>query len=133
MPARNPEDLNRIFGDALNAGDLDALTALYEPGAALRPMPDQTVHGHAAIRSALAGFLGMKPTMTLMSKPLGEAGGIALTTSRWTLTGTGQDGKPTAMTGHSVEVARRQPDGTWLYVIDMPWGLGWQEAQGGGG
>jgi hypothetical protein len=27
------------------------------------------------------------------------------------------------MSGHSVEVARRQGDGTWLFVIDTPWGL----------
>lgn len=25
--------------------------------------------------------------------------------------------------GQSVEVARRQADGTWLFVIDTPWGL----------
>jgi ketosteroid isomerase-like protein len=125
MPARNPEDLDRLFSEALNAGDIDALTKLYEPQAALRPSPDQGVHGHAAIRSALAGFLGMKPTITMTIKTLGQAGDLALTTSNWKLTGTGPDGNPVAMTGQGVEVARRQSDGTWLYAIDIPWGLGW--------
>lgn len=126
MPARNPEDLDRLFSDALNAGDLDALTGLYEPQATLRPTPDQAVHGHAAIRAALAGFLGMKPSIAMTIKTLGQTADLALTTSSWQLTGTGSDGNPVTMTGHGVEVARRQPDGTWLYAIDTPWGLGWQ-------
>jgi ketosteroid isomerase-like protein len=125
MPARNPEDLDRLFTEALNAGDVDALTKLYEPQAALMPSPDQAVHGHAAIRSALAGFVGMKPTISMSIKTLGQAGDLALTTSNWKLTGTGPDGNPVAMTGQGVEVARRQSDGTWLFAIDIPWGLGW--------
>ncbi|MEO8630300.1 MAG: nuclear transport factor 2 family protein [Betaproteobacteria bacterium] len=82
MPARSPEDLDKLFTAALNAGDLDALTALYEPQAALRPMPDQEVHGAAAIRAALSGFLGMKPAITMTIKVIGQAEGIALTTSK---------------------------------------------------
>jgi uncharacterized protein (TIGR02246 family) len=123
MPARHPEDIDRLFSAALNAGDLDAMMALYEPRAAFAPTPAETVHGHAAIRSALAKFLGMKPTLTLTSRTVAEADGIALTTSRWTLTGTGEGGKPVTMTGQSAEVVRRQSDGTWRCVIDTPWGL----------
>ena len=46
-----------------------------------------------------------------------------MTTSKWVLEGTGPDGKPIKMEGQSAEVARRQPDGTWLFVIDNPFGL----------
>ena len=31
MPARRPEDCDALFGDHVNAGDLEALLALYEP------------------------------------------------------------------------------------------------------
>ena len=31
MPARNPEELDRLFSEALNAGNLEALVALYDP------------------------------------------------------------------------------------------------------
>src|SRR4029450_10309582 len=48
---------------------------------------------------------------------------LALTTSKWVLEGIGADGKPARMEGQSAEVARRQPDGTWLFVIDNPYGL----------
>jgi len=126
MAARNPEDLDRLFAEALNAGDLASLMRLYEPQATIRPMPAEAVHGLAAIREALAGFIGMKPKITIAAKTLGQAGGLALTTSRWQLTGTGQDGNPVAMSGQGVEVARQQPDGNWLFVIDTPWGLGWE-------
>jgi ketosteroid isomerase-like protein len=56
-------------------------------------------------------------------KKLAEAGDLALTTSKWVLEGIGADGKPARMEGQSAEVARRQPDGTWLFVIDNPYGL----------
>ena len=123
MGARTPEDLDRLFAAALNAGDLEALVRLYEPQAALRPAPDQVVQGHAAIRDALTGFLQMKPAIELTPKILGECSDIALVSAHWTLKGTGADGKPVQMTGSSVEVARRQADGTWLFAIDTPWGL----------
>ena len=123
MGARTPEDLDRLFANALNAGDMEAMIALYEPKAALRPAPSQIVEGHAAIRDALRGFLQMKPTIELSPRVLGQCSDIALVSARWTLKGTGPDGKPVEMTGTSVEVARKQTDGTWLFAIDTPWGL----------
>lgn len=65
----------------------------------------------------------MKPQIKLDVKKLAETGGIALTTSKWVLEGTGPDGKPVKIEGQSAEVSRRQPDGTWLFVIDNPHGL----------
>ncbi|HET7755343.1 MAG TPA: hypothetical protein VFK85_15650 [Anaeromyxobacteraceae bacterium] len=47
-----------------------------------------------------------------------------LDAGRWTLEGTGEGGKPVRLEGRSVEVARRQPDGSWLYVMDAPFGVG---------
>lgn len=125
MPARSPEALDRLFSKALNAGDLDALVALYEPQATLTPQPGTVVTGGKAIREALSAFLTSKPTITLENKTLAQTGDIALITAKWELSGTGPDGNPVKMSGHSVEVCRRQPDGTWLFVIDTPWGLEW--------
>ena len=123
MGARTPEDLDRLFALALNSGDLEALVRLYEPQAALRPGPGQVVQGHAAIRTALAGFIAMKPTLELAPRVLGQCNDVALLTASWTLKGTGADGAPVQMSGNSVEVARRQADGSWLFAIDTPWGL----------
>jgi ketosteroid isomerase-like protein len=47
---------------------------------------------------------------------------LALLRGEGTLKGTGPDGKPVEMSGKNVEVARRQPNGEWLFVIDHPFG-----------
>ncbi len=123
MTARNPEEIDRLFSDALNAGNLDALVALYEPQAALSPEPGKVVTGTKAIREALSGFLAMKPKMAMMTRILAQGGDIALLTSKWDLSGTAADGAPVKMSGQSAEVCRRQKDGSWLFAIDNPWGL----------
>jgi uncharacterized protein (TIGR02246 family) len=124
MPATKPEELDRLFAQALNAGNLDALLALYEPNAALAPQPGQVVTGTQSIREALQAFIAMKPTLTMLeTKTILQTSEIALTSAKWELSGTGPDGAPVTMTGQSAEVARRQGDGTWRLVIDSPWGL----------
>jgi uncharacterized protein (TIGR02246 family) len=125
MPAHKPEELDELFTQAFNSGDLDALVALYEPEGCINPEPGQVAIGTQAIREALSGFLAMNPKLTLEVKNLNQISDIALTSGNWQLTGTGPDGSPVDMKGQSVEVSRRQPDGTWLFVIDNPFGLGW--------
>ena len=123
MPARKPEELDVLFAHALNAGDIEAVIKLYEPGACLMPEPGQVVSGTKAVREALGGLLAMKPRIKLDVKKLAETGDIALTSAKWVLEGTGPDGSPVKVEGQSAEVARRQPDGSWLFVIDSPHGL----------
>ncbi|MBM3942978.1 MAG: DUF4440 domain-containing protein [SAR202 cluster bacterium] len=123
MPARSPEELDRLFAQALNSGNLESLAALYEPAASLSPQPGHTVTGTQGIRQALAIFLSMKPKINLMPRLLAQAGDVALVSAAWTLTGTGPDGSPVNLSGQSAEVCRRQRDGSWRYVIDNPFGL----------
>ena len=59
MPARNPEELDRLFSEALNSGNLEALVALYEPQATLTPEPGHVVTGTQAIREALSASLNL--------------------------------------------------------------------------
>lgn len=124
MPARTPDEVDRLFAQNLNAGNLDELVGIYEPQATLMPSPGTLVSGTAAIREALAGFLAGKPKMTLTAKVVAQSGALAVTSAKWQLSMTGPDGKPANMTGESVEVVRRQADGTWRAVIDLPFGAG---------
>lgn len=126
MSAKRPEELDRLFAQSLSAGNLDALLALYEANAALAAQPGMVVTGTQSIREALQAFIAMKPTLTILeSKTVVQTGEIALTSARWQLTGSGPDGSPVTMSGHSAEVVRLQADGTWRFVIDSPWGLAW--------
>jgi uncharacterized protein (TIGR02246 family) len=122
MRAMTPDEIDTLFAQALNAGDLEGLVALYEPQASLMPMPGSVVCGTAAIRDALAGFLAAEPSITLTARTLAQSGDVALVTAQWRLALTDQDGKPATMNGQSVEVVRRQPGGHWLFAIDFPFG-----------
>ena len=124
MPKAGPDDAVRTFFDTFSKGDLDGVVAMYELTAQLVAQPGQIVQGHAAIREALKGFLGLKPTLTAEKTALVVAGDIALSTVKWTLAGTGPDGAPVRMEGTTSDVLRRQSDGRWLFVIDNPWGAG---------
>ncbi len=122
MPARSPEEVNSLFAEALHAGDLDSLVALYEEAAILVPQPGQIATGKNEIRQALGGFIALKPTMKVEVYRVFQTGGIALTHSDWTLTGTAPDGSAVNMGGKSADVMRQQSDGTWLLIIDNPFG-----------
>jgi ketosteroid isomerase-like protein len=123
MTARNPEDIDRIFERELNAGNLEGLVSLYEPSASFTVEPGKVVSGTSAIREALAGFLSLTPSITLSPRILGNAGDIALLSSRWVLKGTAPDGSAVDLSGESAEVVRRQADGSWKFIVDSPWGL----------
>jgi len=61
-----PEQLHISFQDAFNRHDLDAIVALYEPGAVL-VRADGPAQGTDAIREAYRGFLAMCPTIALQT------------------------------------------------------------------
>ena len=61
--------------------------------------------------------------MTLAQRLVSRTDDLALLTSKWEVTMTGPDGQRAKMNGQSVEVARRQPDGSWRFAIDMPFGV----------
>jgi ketosteroid isomerase-like protein len=86
MSARSPEELDCLFSQALNAGDLDALVALYEPAGSLSSEPGQVVTCHQATWQALSAFIAMWPKIIMEVKTCAQAGDIALTTAKWKLT-----------------------------------------------
>jgi uncharacterized protein (TIGR02246 family) len=122
MPATSPEQIHRLFGSAFNAGDLDELMTLYEPDAALIPQPGSVAHGTEEVRAALQQYLALQGRITLETKLVVEVGDLAYLSNTWSLSGTGADGQPLTLGATTAEVARRQGDGTWRYVIDNVWG-----------
>src|SRR5262245_7899523 len=121
MAERGPVEAHALFQKAFNAGDLQGLVALYETDAILIPQPGaEPVKGARAIRSALESFLALNGKLELETKHVVQHGELALLRSTWRFEGTAPDGKPVEMSHDSAEVVRRQPDGSWRYVIDHP-------------
>jgi ketosteroid isomerase-like protein len=119
---RTPEQVLESIVDGINTGNLDSLMPLYEPGAAFAAQPGTLAHGLAGVRGSLAAFIAMKGTLDLKVNRVLEAGDLALVAGLWSFTGTGPDGEPVKLTAHNADVLRRQPDGSWRFVIDNPWG-----------
>lgn len=108
--AKNPEDIPRLFMEFVKADDFEGLATLYEDDALLALPADAPTHGNAAIaevfRARFAGAPMNGPAGQL--QPVLRCGDLAVTSTRL------PDGRVTA------EVARRQPDGSWRWVIDQP-------------
>jgi ketosteroid isomerase-like protein len=102
--ATTPEDLTRLFVERANTGDADGLAALYEPDAILAYPPGKITCGRDAIRAV---YQQMPKGLTFL--PEQPRGDIALTATHR------RDGA-----GIRVQVARRQPNGSWLRMIDQP-------------
>jgi uncharacterized protein (TIGR02246 family) len=119
--AQNPEQVIDDFVAAVNSGDMERVLAMYERDARLA-FPGQPSVGRDAIRGTLQNFLSQKPTMKGKTVSVSLVGDLALLRSEWSFTGTDQTGASVELSGESAELARRQPDGTWRYVIDLPMG-----------
>ena len=106
-PAREPQDLERLLIARQWVGDVDGMVALFEPNAVVDSGEGHLTRGREAIRALFAEITatGRKFTAGVQS-PAVINGDLALTSTRL------PDGTVTA------EVARRQSDGTWLWVID---------------
>lgn len=117
-----PEEVLNSVTEGINAGNLDSLMTLYEPLACFASQPGHLAKSPADIRESLRSFIDMNGKLDLKVKRVLNASDIALVTTEWLFSGTGSDGKHVDIVGKSADVLRQQPDGTWRFVIDNPWG-----------
>lgn len=106
--AKTPNDLEKFFVERANAGDVEGLVALYEPHAMVADGAGEVAIGSVQIRAFFVKFLAARPRLhpSIQAAAL-CSGELALTSSRLS------NGELTA------EVARRQADGSWLWVVDQ--------------
>ena len=110
-------DLHGLVEKAVNSGDVDALVALYEPDACLLGPEGEESVGLDAIRKTWEEMLAFGGTAAMTTVSAVEAGDLAYLSNRWELS---IDGAVVAA-ATTAEVARRQGDGSWKYVIDHPY------------
>lgn len=106
-PARDPQDLERFLVIRQRAGNVDGMMVLYEPQAIIDCGDGRFLRGKDAIRAYFAERVASGRKFDIgEQRPAVIRGELALTSTRL------PDGTVTA------EVARRQGDGTWRWVID---------------
>ena len=123
---RQPAEINLRWAEALNAGDVAAMLELYEPNAIVVTAPGAPpISGLSAIEASLRWLIGLGATATFEPRFWLEQGDLAMGSIDFHLAdGTDNDGNPVDLRGRTAEVVRRQPDGTWKYVFDHPFGAG---------
>src|SRR3954471_3703109 len=119
MPANQPFELLALFAEEFNRGDVDALLALYEPTATV--VGEEHVTGAERLRDALETWLTRRGRMTVATRAVIESqDGLAILHGAWVVEPTTDTGAVGMTQGVSTEVVRRQPDGSWRFVIDSP-------------
>jgi ketosteroid isomerase-like protein len=108
--ATRPEDVTRLVAGRLNAGDAAGVAALCETRAVLAYPADRPVTGREAIQAIYQQMADAGVTFAIETPlPAVRFEDLALTSTR-----------SAGNTGVRVQVLRRQPDGSWLRIIDRP-------------
>lgn len=122
--ARLPDDCSRILVAALESGDIETSVALYEPSAVLFSKSGRTMTGLDAIRQNNASLIALKPTFSIdfIKSTISGDGTLATNRMKANLSWKDAEGKLVEASVDTLEVLRKQDDGSWRYIIDDPYG-----------
>jgi uncharacterized protein (TIGR02246 family) len=110
------------FAAAANAGDVDAVVAVYAADASLLPPNLPPQKGQTAIRAFWAGFLNTYTVkFEITSDTIDGRGDLAYATGHFRFTAVPKtpSSPGVADEGKFLEILKKQSDGTWKYVVDM--------------
>ena len=102
---------------AFNARDVDALVALYADDACLVQTDGSVAKGHGEIRRVWEEFVALDGRISMATQYAVETGDTALLSNSWRFTSADLE-----FNASSAEVAVRDGDGRWRYLIDNPFG-----------
>ena len=114
MVAQTPAHAIELLDDAFNRGDLDGVLRYYEEVAVVLPQPGTEARGTEELGELYGSFMKPGTTAKQIKTHVVEADGIALFTSRWSLSVDDQPPQEFIAT----TVLRRQSDGGWKALID---------------
>lgn len=117
-----PEVIHDQFLRCFRERDLDGLLALYEDEATFVTADGTANTGKGIIRETLQALLDTDGDLELETRYAARCGDIALLSNRWRLLARKPGDGPVLASGVTSEVARRQPNGRWLLIVDHPWG-----------
>ena len=111
-----------VFVMAVNAADVDGVVGVYAVDAALLPPNLPVQRGHDAVKAYWGGFLDVYTVrFEIGSDTIEGRGDLAYNVGHYRFTAVPKaKGAPgVADEGKFVEVLKKQPDGSWKYVVDM--------------
>ena len=117
-----PEDIWTKLSAALNAGDVEAALALYEPDAGFITGTGELARGDVGLRAEFQGVVAANIKMAGKAVKTIVVKDLALVFVQYTASIPMGEGKESELSGLSTDVLRRQADGTWLSVIDNAFG-----------
>ncbi|MCX4746040.1 nuclear transport factor 2 family protein [Kitasatospora sp. NBC_01287] len=118
----DPARLPIVFQDALNAGDVDGVLALFAPDAGMRTVAGEQLTGAAALRAEISGTVAARGRLTNVQRHTLVGAGTALLVTDWTMEIDGPGGERITPTGTTANVARRDADGGWRFTVLNPLG-----------
>jgi uncharacterized protein (TIGR02246 family) len=118
MPADTPEEICRLFKQYMAQGDLESLVSIYDPEAVFLSESGEVRKGRHAIREQLAALAAVKAVFDFDIRQIIHSGEIALMHTRWKVS------SPQPRSVYAIEVARRQADGSWCWLIGDPFTVG---------
>ncbi len=119
--ALRPRDIANEISACINEGNLENILDFFHPEYTMSfPPTEPPKSGISVLRESFKTFIDSKAT--LISKVTGEIinNDIGLLQATWKIL----DSSGNIITeGKSVEVTKQNSDGTWVYLIDCPYGL----------
>ena len=123
MPANSPEEICRLFQRHMSEGDVESLLSLYDPEAVFFTQSREVKKGEG-LREELTRLALAKSQFDFNIRQVIQSGDIALMHTDWKVS------SPQQMFVYAIEVARRQPDGSWRWLIGDPFTVGMRTASG---
>jgi len=108
----------------MERGDIETTVALYEPNAVLFTKSGDLLKGEE-IRRHNEEFIALKTKTSIYKIETAMEGDCTLATTRMKCTSAYLDpksGRELLLQTNTLEVVRKQPDGTWRFVINDPFG-----------
>lgn len=113
----DPARLPFAYEDALNAGDVDGVLALFHQDATMRTFSGEVLTDQKALRAETVHSIAARARLTNTLRSTQIGGDTALIIVDWNLEATLPDGTQISPTGTTTAVARRAADGAWRFVV----------------
>ena len=118
MSAKTPEEIGTFFRQFMREGNMEGLLSLYDDDVVFVTAEEAAKRGKDKLREELAPMAAAKARFEFKIKQIAHTDNIALMHTLWDIS------SPKPMSVYAIEIARRQDDRTWRWLIGDPFTVG---------